>query len=53
MIPQVVASERGIAQTGSVATRPRGCRTATLYTIREPDRLESRAAEGDSPVGEE
>ena len=30
MIPLVVASERGTAQTVTVATQPRGSRTATL-----------------------
>ena len=31
MIPPVVASERGTAQTADVARRLRGCRTAALY----------------------
>ena len=52
MIPPVVASERGRAQTRHVATHGGGCRTATLHLRREPDRLESRAIEGESPVGE-
>ena len=38
MIPPVVASERGTAQTSGVARRGWGCRTATLYAI--PDTSE-------------
>ena len=37
MIPLVVASERGTAQTSGVARRGWGCRTATLYANRDFD----------------
>ena len=52
MIPPVVASDRGRAQTIVVATRRWGCRAAILH--REDDRkwLESHAVEGESPVWE-
>ncbi len=43
MIPPVVASERGTAQTVDVARRQRGCRTATLYANREQNTLEKGA----------
>ena len=52
MIPLVVASERGRAQTGCVATRRRGCRTATLHDGSERNTLEKVAIEGDSPLRE-
>ncbi len=52
MIPPVVASERGRAQTDGVATRCRGCRTATLYLDREWNGLESPAIAGESPLHE-
>lgn len=52
MIPPVVASERGTAQTVDVARRQRGCRTATLYLNGEWKYLESYITEGDSPVHE-
>ena len=52
MIPPVVASERGLAQTGCVATHRRGCRTTRWYAERERNRLESRTAAGESPVRE-
>ena len=52
MIPPVVASERGTAQTVDVARRQRGCRTATLYANREQNTLENVTTEGDSPVNE-
>ena len=52
MIPLVVASERGGAQTRRVATHAGGCRTAVLHGNGEGKRLESRAAGGDSPVPE-
>ena len=52
MIPPVVASERGIAQTADVARRLRGCRTAALYCDGEWKYLESYIIEGDSPVHE-
>ena len=52
MIPLVVASERGRAQTGDVATRRRCCRTTLLYFYCEPRLLESSIREGDNPVGE-
>lgn len=52
MIPLVVASERGRAQTDVVATHRRGCRTGTLYFDREWKGLERPAIEGESPVYE-
>ena len=52
MIPPVVASERGTAQTVDVARRHRGCRTATLYLNGEWKYLESYITEGDNPVHE-
>ncbi len=49
MIPRVVASETGRAQTGAA------CRTGVVGPRLEsdinPNRLESRATAGDSPVG--
>ena len=50
MIPLVVASERGTAQTSGVARRGWGCRTATLYANREQNTLENVTIDGDSPV---
>ena len=52
MIPPVVASDRGTAQTADVARRQRGCRTATLYCNGEWKYLESYITEGDNPVHE-
>ena len=52
MIPPVVASERGTAQTADVVRRRRGCRTAALYCDGEWKYLESYIIEGDSPVHE-
>ena len=52
MIPPVVASDRGTAQTVDVARRRRGCRTATLYCNGEWKYLESYITEGDNPVHE-
>ena len=52
MIPPVVASERGTAQTSGVARRGWGCRTATLYANREQNTLENVTIDGDSPVCE-
>ena len=52
MIPPVVASERGRAQTVTVATQLRGSRTATLYESSEKNLLERRTTEGESPVFE-
>ena len=52
MIPLVVASERGGAQTVVVVTPQRGCRTALLYFYREKNPLESGIIEGDNPVFE-
>ena len=52
MIPPVVASDRGRAQTRDVATHPWGSRTALLYFDREENLLESRVTEGDNPVSE-
>ena len=52
MIPPVVASDRGTAQTSGVAMRRWGCRTAALYCDGEWKYLESYITEGDSPVHE-
>ena len=52
MIPPVVASERGRAQTGGVAMRLRGCRTTQSYSDCEENILESIIIEGESPVSE-
>ena len=52
MIPLVVASERGGAQTVVVATQLRCCRTALLYFYREKKPLENGIIEGDNPVFE-
>ena len=52
MIPPVVASERGRAQTGVVAMHRRGCRTTLWYLNREWNVLESSTVDGDSPVDE-
>ena len=52
MIPPVVASDRGRAQTRDVATHLWGSRTALLYFDREENLLESRVIEGDNPVSE-
>ena len=50
MIPPVVASDRGRAQTWVVAMHPRGCRTAPWYAECEKKVLESSVVEGDNPV---
>ena len=50
MIPPVVASERGRAQTVCVATHMRGSRTTLWYTDHEKNLLESRSIEGERPV---
>ena len=50
MIPPVVASERGRAQTAHMATYVRGSRTTLWYTDRETNVLESPTIDGDSPV---
>ena len=50
MIPPVVASERGTAQTSGVARRGWCCRTATLYANREQNTLENVTIDGDIPV---
>ena len=52
MIPLVVASERGTAQTYDVAMRHRGCRTTLSYLCGEKKFLERISIEGDSPVFE-
>ena len=52
VIPSVVASERGIAQTCFVATLSRGCRTAVSYLDCEKNVLERTIIEGDNPVFE-
>ena len=50
MIPPVVASDRGAAQTGAVATQCRGSRTTLWYPNVEWKHLESCIIEGDNPV---
>ena len=50
MIPPVVASDRGTAQTSGVARRGWGCRTATLYWNGEWKYLESYITEGDNAI---
>ena len=52
MIPLVVASERGRAQTCDVAMCRRGCRTTLSYFDCEGNILESIIIEGDNPVSE-
>ena len=52
MIPLVVASERGIAQTCFVATLSRGCRATLSYLDCEKNVLERTIIEGDNPVFE-
>ena len=52
MIPPVVASDRGRAQTVHVATHVRGCRTALSYLNCEEKHLESCSTDGDRPVSE-
>ena len=52
MIPPVVASERGRAQTACVATHSRGYRTTPWYGRDEWKHLESCITEGDNPVHE-
>ena len=52
MIPLVVASERGRAQTVTVATQLRGSRTAILYACSEQNPLERGTIAGESPVCE-
>ena len=52
MIPLVVASERGRAQTSVVATHRWGCRTALSYGNCERKHLERCIIEGDNPVCE-
>ncbi len=50
MIPPVVASERGAAQTRGVATRCGGCRTAGAHPGGERKILERIPVQGDRPV---
>ena len=52
MIPPVVASERGRAQTSCVAMHKGGSRTTLWYIDREKNVLESSIIEGDNPVFE-
>ena len=52
MIPPVVASERGRAQTVCVATHMRGSRTTVWYPDHEGNVLERAITEGDNPVPE-
>ena len=50
MIPQVVASERGTAQTSDVAMHGWGYRTATFGMKTNWNALERAIIEGDNPV---
>ena len=52
MIPLVVASERGRAQTMIVAMQPWGCRTTLWHDACEKNVLERTTIEGDNPVSE-
>ena len=52
MIPPVVASDRGLAQTAVVAMHLRGSRTAPWYLNVEGKVLESSVTEGENPVHE-
>ena len=52
MIPLVVASERGTAQTIDVAMRRWGSRTAPWNENCEQNSLESLAIAGESPLSE-
>ena len=52
MIPPVVASERGRAQTVHVAMHVRGCRTTPWTPDRERNGLERPAIAGESPLRE-
>ena len=52
MIPPVVASERGVAQTRCVSMHGGGCRTTLSYPGCEENVLESSTVAGDSPVSE-
>ena len=50
MIAQVVASERGVAQTNDVAMHYWGYRTATFELKKNWNILEKVIIEGDNPV---
>ena len=50
MIPPVVASDRGRAQTVCVAMHMRGCRTTPWHTESEKNVLESSTIAGESPL---
>lgn len=52
MIPPVVASDRGRAQTTDVAMRLWGCRTTLWYLASEEKCLERHSIVGDRPVSE-
>ena len=52
MIPPVVASDRGRAQTACVAMHIRGSRTTLWYSNCEENVLESSIIEGENPVTE-
>ena len=52
MIPPVVASDRGLAQTAYVVMHMRGCRTTLWHSDVEWNDLESSIGEGDNPVHE-
>ena len=52
VMPPVVASYRGTAQTAAVAMQRRGSRTTLRHLRRERNVLERTAIEGESPVCE-
>ena len=52
MIPLVVASERGRAQTHGVAMHHGGSRTTLWHADGEENCLESQSIEGERPVSE-
>ena len=52
MIPLVVASERGRAQTTCVAMHTWGSRTTLWHADGEENCLESQSIEGERPVSE-
>ena len=52
MIPPVVASDRGTAQTAVVAMQLRGSRTTAWHADDEEKVLERAIREGDNPVSE-
>ncbi len=52
MIPLVVASERGRAQTRIVAMPSWGCRTKIWQELSDRNQMEIWAVDGESPVRE-